>query len=109
MQILSQDRTVMVQLEQLHAISVYNMADLSNGKKNERKYRILGWYGQGENDCWGLGDYETEQRAKDIVKAIWEKSGEYWHRKGGPAILQGSSPVDEMFWVLPKVFEMPED
>lgn len=75
----------------------------------EKKYRILAWYGSSEDDCWGIGDYDTEARAKEIVREIWQKYGVYLHRQGGPAILKGSVDLPEAFWVLPKIYEMPKE
>lgn len=108
MLILGQDGDVMVNVKNLHAISTYRLGDFEQGKKIEKKYRILAWHGRGSDDCWGIGDYETEDRAKQIIREIWERYGEYLHRKGGQAILRGSIDVPEEFWVLPKVYEISQ-
>ncbi|MFR1351400.1 MAG: hypothetical protein ACLSCA_03105 [[Clostridium] symbiosum] len=109
MMILSQNGEVMVNVENLHSITTYKLGDYQRGEKMEKKHRILAWYGNGEDDCWGIGDYETEDRAKEIIRAIWQKYGEYLHRQGGPAVLRGSVEVPEMIWVLPKLYEMPQE
>lgn len=107
MQILSQNREVMVNMDRIHSVSVYGF--LQSTKDKQKKYRILAWYGNGEDDCWGIGDYATEERAKEIVREIWMKYGEYLHRQGGSAILAGTSDIPEAFFVLPKLYEMPEE
>lgn len=109
MLILSQNGEVMVNVKNLQAITTYKMGDYQRGEKVENKHRILAWYGTGEDDCWGIGDYESEDRAKEIIREIWQKYGEYLHRPGGPAILRGSVATTEEFLVLPKLYEMPQE
>lgn len=109
MLILGQNGDVMVNVERIHTITTYQLGDYENGKLMEKRFRILAWYGSGEDDCWGIGDYATEDRAKEVIREIWEKYGQYLHRKGGPAMLKGSVDVPEEFWVLPKVYEMPKE
>lgn len=108
MLILGQDGEVMVNLDRIHSITTYKLGDYERGKETESKFRVLAWFGNSEDDCWGIGDYATEERAKEIVREIWMKYGEYLYRQGGPAILRGSADVSEAFWVLPKLYEMPQ-
>lgn len=108
MLILSQDGGRIVNANNLHAITIYPANVKVVGKEMEKKFRVLAWFGTTEDDCCGIGDYETENRAKEVLAEIWKKYGEYLHRPGGPAILRGSSDVPEAFWVLPKIYEMPE-
>lgn len=108
MLILSQNGKVLVNVERIHSLSLYKMGDFEKGKKIDKKCRILAWFGDTSDGFWVIGDYETEERAKEIIREIWQKYGEYLHRPGGPAILRGTSDVDEAFWVLPKIYEMPE-
>lgn len=109
MLILGQSGDVMVNLERIQAITTYCFGDFERGKKVEKKCRVLAWFGTGKDDCLGIGDYETEDRAKEIIRAIWQKYGEYLHRPGGPAILRGSVDIPETVWVLPKLYEMPQE
>lgn len=109
MLILGQNGDVMVNVERIHSITTYQLGDYERGKEMEKRFRILAWYGSGEDDCWGIGDYATEDRAKEVIREIWEKYSQYMHRQGGPAILKGSVAVPEEFWVLPKVYEMPKE
>lgn len=109
MLILGQDGDVMVNMERIHTITTYQLGNFENGKEMEKRFRILAWYGSGKDDCWGIGDYATEDRAKKVIREIWEKYGQYLHRPGGPAILKGSVDVPEEFWVLPKIYEMPKE
>lgn len=109
MQILGQSGDKMVNLEKIIALTICNIGDWQKGKEVENKYRILAWSGNEEQDCFGIGDYATEDRAKEIIKEIWQKYGQYLHRPGGPAMLRGSVDVPEAFWVLPKIYEMPQE
>lgn len=85
MQILGQFGDRMVNLDAVHAITVYDL-----GKTFERRFRILAWYGSGSDDCWSLGDYATEDRAKQIIREMWEKYSSYMHREYSPAVLRGT-------------------
>lgn len=109
MLILGQDGEVMVNLDRIHSITTYKLGDCERGKDTENKFRVLAWFGNSEDDCWGIGDYATEERAKEIVREIWMKYGEYLHRPGGAAVLLGTSDVPEAFFVLPKLYEMPKE
>lgn len=109
MLILSQKGNVMVNMDSLQAITIYIFRNYQNGKIVDEKYRVMAWYGADEDDYWAIGDYATEERAKEVIKEIREKYGEYLHRRGGPAILKGSVDVPEAFWVLPKIYEMPQE
>lgn len=109
MLILCQNGDMIVNLDRVHSITTYNFGDCKKGKEDAMKCRILAWFGTTEDDCWGIGDYATEERAKEIIKEIWMKYGEYLHRQGGPAMLRGSVDVPEAFLILPKIYEMPKE
>lgn len=109
MQILGQNGDKMVNLEKIIALTIFKTGDWQKGEEVEKKYRILAWSSNEEQDCFDIGDYATEGRAKEIIKEIWQKYGEYLYRRGGPAILKGTVDVPEAFWVLPKIYEMPQE
>ena len=100
MLILAQNRTVLVNMDQINSIVVHNFGD--------NKFRILAYYGNENTDCWGIGDYETEERAKEILLEIMGKYAQYLHRHASPAMLRGSLDISEAIFVFPKVYEMPE-
>lgn len=100
MLILAQNRTVLVNMDRINSIVVHNLGD--------NKFRILTYYGNKNTDCWGIGDYETEERAKEILLEIMGKYAQYFHRHASPAMLRGSSDISEAIFVFPKVYEMPE-
>ena len=99
MLILAQNRTVLVNMDRINSIVVHNFGD--------NKFRILAYYGNKNTDCWGIGGYETEERAKEILLEIMGKYAQYLHRPASSAMLRGSSDISEAIFVLPKVYEMP--
>lgn len=101
MLILGQSGEVAIIVKNIQALTVYN--------KSADSVCILAWSGNGADDCYGLGDYADKERAKQIIKEIWQKYGEYLHRKSCPAILKGSVDLPEEFWILPKIYEMPNE
>ena len=56
-----------------------------------------------------LGEYKTEERAKEVLQEIAQKFSSYLKLEGGPAILQGQIDIQPNIFNIPKVYEMPED
>lgn len=117
MLILSQDGTKIVNFDVASAITMYESKsgykfDGISGNKIrvvDNNFQICAWFGNKADYYLRIGDYATEERAKEIIREIWQKSGEYLHRKGGQAILRGSIDIPEAFLVLPKIYEMPKE
>lgn len=117
MLILSQDETKIVNFDVASSITIYENQggyefDRRSGNKirvSNNSFQICAWFGNKEDYYLRIGDYATEERAKEIIREIWQKSGEYLHRKGGQAVLRGSIDIPEAFWVLPKIYEMPKE
>lgn len=107
MLILSQDGLNLVNMNLITSLSMYNLGKYVTDVN--KQFRILAWYGTDENDCIGLGDYQSEERCKEIFKDIWKKYGEYYHRPASPAILKGSVDLPELIFEPPKTYEMPEE
>lgn len=105
--IVSQNKELIANMDQASSIEIYDLGE-SESKPGRPRYRIL-VYGVGAEDCCGIGDYQTKERCKEIFTEIRNRYGEYLHRQGDPAILRGSVEVSEAFWVLPKVYDMPEE
>ena len=57
--------------------------------------------------CAFLGEYETEERAKEVLKEIVEKYSSYLELKGGVAFMQGGMNIQPNIFNIPKVYEMP--
>lgn len=56
-----------------------------------------------------LGEYETEERAKEVLREIAKEYSKYLELRGGPAVLQGQIDIQPNIFNIPKVYEMPED
>lgn len=56
-----------------------------------------------------LGEYATEERAKEVLMEIIKKYSSYLQLDGGPAILQGQMDIQPNIFNIPKVYEMPEE
>ena len=59
--------------------------------------------------CAFLGEYKTEERAKEILQEIAEKYSSYLQLNGGPAILKGTLDIAPAIFNIPKVYEMPKE
>lgn len=59
--------------------------------------------------CAFLGEYKTEERAKEVLQEIAQKYSNYLKLEGGPAILQGQMDIQPNIFNIPKTYEMPED
>lgn len=56
-----------------------------------------------------LGAYETEERAKKVLKEIVEKYSSYLELKGGVAFMQGGMNIQPNIFNVPKVYKMPKE
>lgn len=56
-----------------------------------------------------LGEYKTEERAKEVLKEIVEKYSSYLELKGGVAFMQGGMNIQPNIFNIPKVYEMPTE
>ncbi|MFR2570924.1 MAG: hypothetical protein ACLS90_04375 [Clostridia bacterium] len=56
-----------------------------------------------------LGEYETEERAKEVLQEIAQTYSSYLKLEGGPAILQGQIDIQPNIFNIPKVYEMPKE
>lgn len=56
-----------------------------------------------------LGEYETEERAKEVLKEIVEKYSSYLELKGSVALMQGGMNIQPNIFNIPKVYEMPTE
>ena len=103
MLILGQNGDVMVNVERIHAITTHQFSNYEYGKEIGKRFSILAWYGIGEDDYWGIGDYATEDRAKEVLRQIYCKYGGCVHRQ------EEAVDVTEEFRAFRKVFEIPKE
>ena len=75
MKILSKNRTTMVNMDRIEALTIYKTTiGLIKREQEETPYRILAWSGVSEEECYALGNYESMNRCKEIIRDIWKVS-----------------------------------
>lgn len=55
-----------------------------------------------------LGEYMTEERAKEVLQEIVKKYSGYLQLNGGPALIKGQMDIQPNIFNIPKIYEMPE-
>ena len=89
---------------------IFVSALIANVRIDDTKLSGYGIYAYFEKDNWSvLGEYKTEERAKEVLQEIAQKFSSYLKLEGGPAILQGQIDIQPNIFNIPKVYEMPED
>lgn len=89
---------------------IFVSALIANVGIDDTKLSGYGIYAYFEKDNWSvLGEYKTEERAKEVLQEIAQKFSSYLKLEGGPAILQGPIDIQPNIFNIPKVYEMPED
>lgn len=63
---------------------------------------------QRTNENIWLGNYETEERAKEVLQEIVKEYTTYLSITGGPALVQGGMDIQPNVFNIPKVYKMPE-
>lgn len=88
---------------------IFVSALIANVGINDTKLSGYGIYAYFEKDNGSvLGEYKTEERAKEVLQEIAQKYSSYLKLEGGPAILQGQMNIQPNIFNIPKVFEMPK-
>lgn len=98
--IVSQDKTKIVNFDNLTQIYI---------TQDEEKTATFIRYETVDSLYDDLGEYKTEERAKEVLQEIAQKFSSYLKLEGGPAILQGQIDIQPNIFNIPKVYEMPED
>lgn len=94
--IVSQDRTKIINFEKV---------EILGQDQNDRKRIGCGF----NNGKMYLGEYKTEERAKEVLVEIVKKYSSYMQLTGGPAIVQGQIDIQPNIFNIPKVYEMPKE
>lgn len=63
MLIIGQDKEVVVNIKMVQQLTIYDIED---------GCRVLAWFGAGDENCVGIGDYKTRERAKKVLYEIAE-------------------------------------
>lgn len=96
--IVSQDKTKIVNFDNL--IQIYITQDEEETANFIRYESVDSLYDD-------LGQYKTEERAKEVLQEIVKKYSSYLELKGGPAIIQGQTDIQPNIFNIPKVYVMP--
>lgn len=96
--IVSQDKTKIVNFDNL--IQIYITQDEEETANFIRYESVDSLYED-------LGEYKTEERAKEVLQEIVKKYSSYLELKGGPAIIQGQMDIQPNIFNIPKVYVMP--
>lgn len=100
--IISQDKTEIINFDNVININITDCG--------EDGYLISAGFVVGRDDNYrDLGYYETEERAKEVLKEIVEKYSSYLELKGGVALMQGGMDIQPNIFNIPKVYEMPKE
>ncbi len=97
MVIVSQDKDTIINHDNVQLLWI---------NKNILNKTIKTFYIYADHDF--LGEYETEERAKEVLKEITQKYSNYLKLEGGLAISQGQINIQPNIFNMPKVYEMPE-
>ena len=89
--ILSQNREEIINLDNVTRIFIEDFSEDGDG------FGIGADTNSAESQCWDLGYYKTQKRAKEVLKEITNKYQKYF-------ICNNSS-----IGILPKAFEMPKE
>lgn len=95
MLIISQDKTMLLNFENIEAIGVGNPLE-----DNDGKFQIL--VETTSDNQYPIAEYGTEERAKEVLKAIKDKYIEY------AQISNAIGDIKQVF-TMPKAYEMPEE
>jgi len=105
--ILNQEGNCICPMSALRSIEC-KWYDLQEGKKI---WRVIGYYAvvNKQPSCGRvLGEYQTEERAKEVLGEITVKYGAYITVEGG-SLLTTPSYVQPILFEPPKVYKMPAE
>lgn len=100
------------QKEFLESTALGILAPLLKERTGIEHMKLSGYgiYAYFEKDNWSvLGEYKTEERAKEVLAEIVQKYSSYLQLTGGPAIMQGQMNIQPNIFNIPKTYEMPKD
>jgi len=102
--IVSQDKKEVINFENILSVKLFH-----DDEDNECLYEIYTTVNAPGDNYILLGEYNTEERAKEVLQEIVKKYSSYLELKGGPAIMQGQMDVQPNVFNIPKVYEMPKE
>lgn len=88
--IISQDKTMILNFKNIEAIGIGNPLEDKDGK-----FKIL--CNTTSDNQYPMAEYETEERAKEVLQQIVRKYAQYFEDRERKPI------------IIPKVYEMPKE
>ena len=104
MLIRSQDKKLLSQLSNIEIVERYKRT--KDGEKVTTGYAVY-LIGESNTELF-IGEYSTEEKAIKVLDMIQDKYLTRMELDGGYDVTNGCY-VQPNFWVLPKVFQMPQD
>ena len=104
MLIMSQDRKCLLNLEKVGTLFLSSYyGDYNEGKP----VKVLASFPLAEDVTEGLGEYQSEARAMEVLGEIADEYGKYLSTAGGP-LATVEAFVQPFAYAPPKVYRMPE-
>lgn len=100
MLLVSQEKDGIINLDNILVIRL--STDLETNKKTIIYVDCIG------DEHFGVGKYDTEARAKEVLQEIVKEYSSYLELKGGAALVQGDMDIQPNIFNIPKIYEMPE-
>ena len=100
MLLVSQEKDGIINLDNILVIRL--STDLETNKKTIIYVDCIG------DEHFGVGKYDTEARAKEVLQEIVKEYSSYLELKGGAALVQGDMDIQPNIFNIPEIYEMPE-
>ena len=100
MLLVSQEKDGIINLDNILVIRL--STDFETNKKTIIYIDCIG------DEHFGVGKYDTEARAKEVLQEIVKEYSSYLELKGGAALVQGDMDIQPNIFNIPKVYKMPE-
>lgn len=100
MLLVSQEKDGIINLDNILVIRL--STDFETNKKTLIYVDCIG------DEHFGIGKYDTEERAKEVLQEIVKEYSSYLELKGGAALVQGDMDIQPNIFNIPKVYKMPE-
>ena len=104
MLIMSQDRKCLLNLENAGTLF---LSSYYRDYKEGKPVKVLASFPLAEDVTEGLGEYQSEARAMEVLGEIADEYGKYLSTAGGP-LATVEAYVQPFAYAPPKVYKMPE-
>ena len=102
--IVSQDKKEVINFEKILSVKLFH-----DDEDNECLYEIYTTVNAPGDNYILLGQYKTEERAKEVLQEITQRYCSYLELTGGPAIVREQMDMQPNIFNIPKMYEMPQN